>query len=127
MKNSNSRENHIYCLTIPLTVIGHQVELCASGTSGQKRQECLWTQRDQGPQRLSHLSGPHGLSKHCRQLPTPGFLVVLKSFLLFKKMIVACVSDISEERSELERNSWGGCQAVVGASGEGRTTFLLVS
>lgn len=45
--------------------------------------------------------------------------------LLFKKMIMACVRDISEEESKSERPSWGHCHAVVEGS-EKRRTFLIV-
>lgn len=60
----------------------------------------------------------HCLSKHGRQLSTPHFLVVFKSFLLFKKMIRGCACDISEEKSKLGRRGWGRCQAGVKASCE---------
>lgn len=66
------------------------------------------------------------LSKHCTLLSTPSVLVVLKSLLLFKKMIMACVCDISEEKSKLERHSWGHCHAVVEASERGRTYFIVL-
>lgn len=49
----------------------------------------------------------------------------LKIFLLFKKMIMACVRDISEEESKSERPSWSHCHAVVEGS-EKRRTFLIV-